>query len=69
MCVLIAVNNWVIGLTGNWYSISVIFLTIGIFNLEQAVQHRDFKATRYIGKLKCFGRKQVIMGFKVTLYK
>ena len=35
MCVLIAVNNWVIGLTGNWYSISVIFLTIGIFNLEQ----------------------------------
>ena len=27
MCVLIAVNNWVIGLTGNWYSISVIFLT------------------------------------------
>ena len=36
MCVLIAVNNWVIGLTGNWYSISVIFLTIGIFNLEQA---------------------------------
>ena len=39
MCVLIAVNNWVIGLTGNWYSISVIFLTIGIFNLEQAVQN------------------------------
>ena len=39
MCVLIAVNNWVIGLTGNWYSISVIFLTIGIFNLEQAVQY------------------------------
>ena len=39
MCVLIAVNNWVIGLTGNWYSISVIFLTIGIVNLEQAVQY------------------------------
>ena len=39
MCVLIAVNNWVIGLTGKWYSISVIFLTIGIFNLEQAVQY------------------------------
>ena len=39
VCVLIAVNNWVIGLTGNWYSISVIFLTIGIFNLEQAVQY------------------------------
>ena len=39
MCVLIAVNNWVIGLIGNWYSISVIFLTIGIFNLEQAVQY------------------------------
>ena len=39
MCVLIAVNNWVIGLTGNWYSNSVIFLTIGIFNLEQAVQY------------------------------
>ena len=37
MCVLIAVNNWVIGLTGR-YSISVIFLTIGIFDLEQAVQ-------------------------------
>ena len=33
MCVLIAVNYLVIGLTGNWYSISVIFLTIGIFNL------------------------------------
>ena len=32
-------------------------------------EHRDFKATRYIGKLKCLGRKQVIMGFKVTLYK
>ena len=39
MCVLIAVNNWVIGLAGNWYSISVIFLTIGIFNVEQAVQY------------------------------
>ena len=39
VCVLIAVNNWVIGLTGKWYSISVIFLTIGIFNLEQAVQY------------------------------
>ena len=39
MCVLIAVNNWVFGLTGNWYSISVIFLTIGIFNLEQAAQY------------------------------
>ena len=39
MYVLIAVNNWVFGLTGNWYSISVIFLTIGIFNLEQAVQY------------------------------
>ena len=39
MCVLISVNNWVIGLTGNWYSISVIFLNVGIFNLEQAVQY------------------------------
>ena len=39
MYVLIAANNWVIGLTGNWYSISVIFLTIEIFNLEQAVQY------------------------------
>ena len=39
MCVLIEVNNWVIGLTGNRYSISVTYLTIGIFNLEQAVQY------------------------------
>ena len=39
--VLIAVNKWVIGFTGNWYSISVIILTIGIFNLEQAAQYFD----------------------------
>ena len=58
MCVLIAINNWVIGFTGNWYSISVIILTIGIFNLEQAAQyfcHYQAGITRNSAASLCHG--------------
>ena len=37
MCVLIAVKNWLTGITGNWYL--VLYSDNWDFNLVQAVQY------------------------------